>query len=91
MLPWPKKSKYGGFTKYRPPQRLKRYGKVRGKKKLDSICERLGNKLHLSSSKIRMEYFPLLQWLLEKNKETETYMEERLGLEENQIEAIEEF
>ena len=87
-----KEDKYGGFTKYQPPQRLKRYGRSKGqRKKLDSICEKLGEKLHLSSSKIRLEYFPLFNWLLERNDETRDYLEHGLGLKEDEIEAIEDF
>ncbi|MFP4232791.1 MAG: replication factor C large subunit [Candidatus Aenigmatarchaeota archaeon] len=87
-----KEEKYGGFTKYQPPQRLKRYGRSKGKRKtMDEIQEKMGEELHVSSSKMKMEYFPLLKLLLEKDETTESYMEEEFGLSEDEIEVIREF
>ncbi|MFP4115767.1 MAG: replication factor C large subunit [Candidatus Aenigmatarchaeota archaeon] len=87
-----KEEKYKSFTKYRPPQRLKKYGRTKGtRKKLDGICEKLNEGLHLSSSKIKMEYFPLLKWLVEMNETTERYMKENLGLDDEEIEIIQDF
>ncbi len=87
-----KEEKYGGFTRYRPPQRLKRYGRSKGKRKtMDSIHEKIGERFHISSSKMKMEYFPLFKIMLEKDKDTEIYLKKELGLSQREVELIENF
>lgn len=87
-----KEEKYGGFTKYRPPQRLKRYGRSKGKRKsMDEIHDKIGKKFHVSSSKMKMDYFPLFKLLLKEDEDAERYMEEELGLNEDEIEVVKEF
>ncbi len=87
-----KDEKYGGFTRYRPPQRLKRYGRSKGKRRImDSIHEKIGERFHVSSSKMKMEYFPLFKIMLEKDKDTEIYLKKELGLSQREVELIENF
>ena len=87
-----KEEKYGGFTKYQPPQRLKRYGRSKGKRKtMDDIHDKIGKELHVSSSKMKMEYFPLLKILLENNESFFEELKMSFGLSEDEIEVIKDF
>ncbi len=86
-----KEKKYGGFTRYKPPQRLKRYGRSKGERKaMDGIHDKIGKELHVSSSKMKLEYVPLFQWLMENNIETTDRFRE-WGLEEKEIEVLKKF
>jgi len=87
-----KDEKYGGFTRYRPPQRLKRYGRSKGKRKaMDSIHDKIGKHLHVSSSKMKLEYFPLLKIMLENNEDMKEHLEKDLGLSEEEIKVVKGF
>ncbi len=87
-----KKEKYGGFTRYQPPQRLKRYGKSKGKRKaMEDIHGKLVNELHVSSSKMKMEYIPLMKWIMKKQEGSVEGLMKSYGLSEEDLEQIRDF
>lgn len=87
-----KEDRYSGFTRYRPPNRLKIYGRTKGKRKrLDELCDKLQPHLHVSHSKIKTEYFPLFKKLIEENENFEKVLEDKFDLEEKEIEEITNF
>lgn len=87
-----KDKKYSKFTRYQPPQRLKRYGRSKGeRKRMKEISEKLLDRFHISSSKLKMEYFPLFQWLIEKEEGFKESLRKEYGLTDEEIETIENF
>lgn len=87
-----KRKKYKKFTKYQPPQRLKRYGRSKGsRKKMDQIYEKMGPELHCSSSKMKLEYVPLFQWMFKNKEGWKEEFKKDFGLTDGEIEGIEKF
>lgn len=87
-----KEEKYKKFTKYQPPQRLKRYGRSKAsRKKMGEICEKLSEELHFSPSKIKMNYLPFFQWMFENEEGWKESFKDRFNFTDEEIEAIESF
>lgn len=87
-----KKEKYSKFTKYQPPQRLKRYGRSKAqRKRMAEISEKLKDELHLSSSRIKTEYIPFFQWMFENEESWKGGFKEKFGLSEEEMETLENF
>lgn len=87
-----KKETYKSFTRYQPPQRLKVYGRSKAKRKrMDGITDKLKEHLHCSSTKIKMEYIPLFQWMMKKDSNYEKDLQEKYDLTDDEVEAINKF
>lgn len=84
-----KKEKYRKFTKYRPPQRLIRYGKSKAtRKNIKNLSKKIGNKVHCSSKIVKASYLPMLKVVFEKNKEWRKKIIDDLNLVEEEIDLI---
>ncbi|MFB6217131.1 MAG: hypothetical protein ABEJ72_09270, partial [Candidatus Aenigmatarchaeota archaeon] len=87
-----KEQKYSGFTKYKPPQRLRRYGRSKGKRnRMDDIHDKIGDYLHVSSSKMKLEYFPLLKVMFDNQEGSREDFKQRFDLNDEDIELIQGF
>ena len=83
-----KKEMYRKFTHYRPPKRILMYGGTKSsRKQTKEICQRIGEKLHVSSRIIMREYFPLMKVILKNNEWKENLVEE-LKLEKEDLKII---
>lgn len=83
-----KKEMYKKFTKYRPPKRLIMYGKTKGRRrKIKDICERMGEKLHVSSQRMMIDYFPYFKFIL-KNKEWKKNLKKEFDLDKKDLKRI---
>ena len=72
-----KKEMYRKFTHYRPPNRIKMYGTTKlSRKQVGEICERMSEKLHVSSQIIMREYFPLMKILFKRDEWKKNIIEE---------------
>lgn len=85
-----KDEKYGGWTKYQYPSRIKKMGKSKAaRSKRDSIGRKIGDKLHVSVSEAT-DLIPFLQLLFADEAWKENLVES-LELEEKEVEFIESF
>ncbi len=85
-----KEEKYGGFTRYQYPSRIKKMGQSKAaRKRRDDIGTKVGEKLHVSISDAT-DMLSVLQMLFENDEWRENIVEE-LELTEDEIEFIEEF
>lgn len=85
-----KDEKYGGFTKYQYPSRIKKMGQSKAKrKKRDDIGAKISEHLHVSVTTAR-QIIPFLQILFEREEWRENIITE-LELTEDEIEYIESF
>lgn len=83
-----KKEMYRKFSPYRPPKRLALYGVTKiQRKEIKDICERMGEKLHVSTRMIMKDYFPMLR-LIMKNEEWKENIMEEMKLDKNDLRLI---
>jgi len=83
-----KKEMYRKFTPYRPPKRLALYGVTKGsRKEIKDICEKMGEKLHVSSRVMMKDYFPMFKFIL-KNKEWKSNIEKEFELGEEELKLM---
>ena len=82
-----KEEKYGGWTKYQYPSKIKKMGQSRASRnKLKSISSKLGEKLHISGNESVRE-MPFISQMINARPE----VIEELELEEDEVEFIKEF
>lgn len=82
-----KQEKYSGWTKYQYPGYIKQMGQSKAaRNKLDTISNKLGEKLHLSKRDSKRT-LPFISIMLDNQPE----LEEQLGLDEEEVEFIKEF
>ncbi|MDY6770913.1 MAG: replication factor C large subunit [Candidatus Nanohaloarchaea archaeon] len=85
-----KEEKYGGFTRYQYPSRIKKMGRSKGsRKRREDIGVKVGDALHVSVSEAS-DTIPFLQQLFQKEEWRENIVEE-LDLTEDEVEFIEAF
>ncbi len=85
-----KEDKYSGWTKYSYPSSIRRMGQSRAaRNRRDSIGRKVGEELHLSAA-TATDLIPFLQHLFQDG-ELQDELVHRLGLEEKEVEYIEEF
>ncbi|MDY6761478.1 MAG: replication factor C large subunit [Candidatus Nanohaloarchaea archaeon] len=85
-----KEEKYSGWTKYSYPSSIRRMGQTRAaRNRRDSIGRKMGEELHLSAA-TATDFIPFLQFLFQDEELRETLVRD-LGLEEKEIEYIDEF
>ncbi len=83
-----KKKMYKKFTRYRPPKRFKMYGKSKGRRrKKEELCKKMGKKLHASSRRIMMDYFPYFKFIV-KNKEWKENLKKEFHLDKKELKII---
>ncbi|MFB6295030.1 MAG: hypothetical protein ABEI97_04685, partial [Candidatus Nanohaloarchaea archaeon] len=86
-----KEEKYSGWTKYSYPSSIRRMGQSRAaRNRRDSIGRKVGEELHLSAS-TATDFIPFLQHLFRGEEELRDTLVRRIGLEEKEVEYIEEF
>ncbi len=84
-----KKQVYRKFTKYSPPTRLKKIGKIkRYRELLITLAKRLSQKIHVSSRKAFEIYIPLIEYIYEKNKKMFERLRKQLKIDRYEIEAL---
>lgn len=82
-----KQEKYGGYTRYQYPSKIKKLGSSRAsRKKMDSVTSRLGEKLHISKSEAS-DSLPLIADLIEHNPE----LVDQFEFEDDEVEFIKKF
>ncbi len=82
-----KEQKYGGYTRYQYPSKIKKLGSSRAsRKKMDSVTSILGEKLHISKSEAS-DSLPLIADLIEHNPE----LVDQFEFEEDEVEFIKKF
>ena len=82
-----KEEKYGGWTKYQYPSKIKKMGQSRASRnKLESISSKLGEKLHISGNESVRE-MPFISQMIDARPE----VIDELELEEDEVEFIREF
>lgn len=82
-----KKEKYGGWTRYQYPSKLKKMGQSRSsRKKLETVGNKIGDKLHISI----IESVRTLPFLAKVFEDDET-VAESLGLDEDEVEFVKKF
>ncbi len=87
-----KDEKYSGFTRYQPPQRLKRYGRSKASRRMmDEIYGKIGNELHVSPSTMKLEYIPLFKWLIRNKGDVEEELGDLFDLTEKELDCIKKF
>lgn len=85
-----KEEKYGGFTRYQYPSRIKKMGQSKAsRKRREDIGTKVGEKLHVSISDAT-DMLPVLQLLFEDDDLRDNIVTE-LELTEDEIEFIEDF
>lgn len=83
-----KEEMYKKFTRYRPPKRFKMYGRSKGKRrKRGELCKKMGEKLHASSRRIIMDYFPYFKFIV-KNKEWKKNLKKEFELDKKELKII---
>ncbi len=84
-----KKQVYRKFTRYSPPTRLKKIGKIkRYRELLITLAKRLSQKIHVSSRKAFEIYIPLIEYIYERNKKMFEKLRKQLKIDEYEIEAL---
>ena len=82
-----KEEKYGGWTKYQYPSKIKKMGQSRASRnKLESISSKLGEKLHISGNEAVRE-MPFISQMINARPE----VIDELELEEDEVDFIDEF
>jgi len=82
-----KEEKYGGWTRYQYPSKLRKMGQSRASRsKLESIGKKVGKNLHVSTSE-SVRLLPFLAQVIDHNPD----VKDQLDLEENEVEFIENF
>ncbi len=82
-----KAEKYGGWTRYQYPSKIKKMGSSRAnRQKRDEISSKLGEKLHISATE-SVSVFSFISKLIDENPE----VREQLELTEDEVEFLEKF
>jgi replication factor C large subunit len=81
-----KDKKYPGFTRYRPPTRLKLLAQMKEEReKLKEVAEKLKEKLHMSKRQIVKDYFAFISKLYAKYPKAAEKMARALGVKLEEI------
>ncbi|MDY6766155.1 MAG: replication factor C large subunit, partial [Candidatus Nanohaloarchaea archaeon] len=85
-----KEEKYSGWTKYSYPSSIRKMGKSRAaRNRREGIGKKVGEQMHVSISKAS-DLIPFLQ-LLFQDEEGKDDLVQQFGLDEKEVEYIEEF
>jgi replication factor C large subunit len=82
-----KDEKYSGWTKYQYPSKIRRMGSSRGaRNKMETISEKLGEKLHMSKKEVKSS-LPMFGEFLENYDD----LQRQLELEDDEMEFVKSF
>jgi replication factor C large subunit len=82
-----KEEKYGGYTKYQYPSKIRQMGSSKAsRKRMDAVTSKIGEKLHISGREA-VKTLPFISRLMEEHEE----LGEQLELEEDEIDFVRKF